>query len=120
MGAPLHFVKELGMQHVSHSVQSGTPNAFMTTPFLRLHKSMWDELQDINLETLACSFILARNGKNLESKFAARVLEILEQCYEGEQDRSVAPEQQGQPGGARLSSHGRHQYCPDVTTTSPE
>jgi hypothetical protein len=64
IGAFFHFLKELGKGHESHFVQSGTPNASISKPVLQ--KSMWDELQDMHPKTLACSFVLTRNGKNLE------------------------------------------------------
>ncbi len=73
-------------------IDTGTPNISEPVP----HKMMWDALQDMQPKTRARSFILTGNGKNLELRFAERVLEFSELYDEETQDCIVAPEQQGQ------------------------
>jgi hypothetical protein len=64
LGSLVHFIKEIGKEHEEHLASCSHPNAFICEAIL--HKRMWDALQDMHPKTLACTFILTGNGKNLE------------------------------------------------------
>ena len=80
IGSLCHFIQCLGTEHEEHLIKCETPNAFIEHPVI--HESIWDEMQDLHPKTLACSFVLAGNGKNLEKEFTDRAIEIYDLCDE--------------------------------------
>ena len=46
IGSLFHFIKEIGKEHQTHLIHSGTPNVFTSTPVLS--KALWDSVQEFH------------------------------------------------------------------------